>query len=132
MGIKAVKFLNSNANPLVAQKLLKKALGIYPDSYLAQSTLASVRTRMGLEEMAKAFKRQNLSKVVKLVNRDRDPQHMSYFFETMKGWYQTVMQWDDAQRLGELREFYASCSQVDSEHPLTIEIGLALRRLEEK
>lgn len=132
MGIKAVGLINSSVNPLVVQKLLKKALDIYPESHLAQSTLAEVRTRMGLDEMAKAFKRQNLSKVVKLVNRDRDPQHISYFFETMEGWLQTVMQWDDTQKLGALREFYERCCMVDRECPITITIGVELRRLEEK
>ena len=132
MGIKAVELINSNVNPLVAQKLLKKALDIYADSHLAQSTLADVRTRMGLDEMAKAFKQQNLSKVVKLVNRERDPQHISYFFDTMEGWFQSVMDWNDTQKLGALREFYESCCLVDRERPLTIEIGVELRRLEEK
>lgn len=132
MGIKAVKLITSNVNPLMAQRLLKKALDIYPDSHLAQSTLSDVRTKMGLDEMAKAFKRHNLSKVVKLVNHDRDPQHIDYFFDTMEQWFQTVMPWNDTQKLGELREFYESCCLVDRERPLTIEIGVELRRLEEK
>lgn len=132
MSIKAMKLLISNVNPLVVQKLLKKALGIFPDSHLAQNTLADVRTKMGLDEIAKAFKRQNLSRVVKLVNRDRDQQHISYFFDTMKEWFQTVMQWDDTQRLVELRDFYDHCCLVDRQHPLTIEIGVKLSRLEEK
>lgn len=132
MSIKAMKLLISNVNPLVVQKLLKKALDIYPDSHLAKNTLADVRTKMGLDEMAKAFKRQNLSRVVKLVNRDRDPQHINYFFDTMQGWFQTVMQWDDTQKLVELRDFYDICCLVDREHPLTIEIGVQLSRLEEK
>lgn len=132
IGIKAVELLNSGVSPAVAEKLLNTALRIYPDSHLAQSTLASVRSRMALDELAKAFKRQNLSKAVNVVNRNRDPRLIDYFFETIEIWFQTAMKWDAAPKLSALREFYESCYLVDRQRPLTIEIGAELRRLEEK
>jgi hypothetical protein len=132
MGIKAFELLKSNVNPAVAEKLLNKALGIYPESHLAQNVLSNVRRNMAFDELAKAFRRQNLSKAVNVVNRDRDPRHIDYFFETMADWFQTVMTWDHGEKLGSLREFYASCHLVDREHPLTAQIGAELRRLEEK
>jgi len=133
MSIKALELiLHSNVSPVVAEKLLRKAIGIYPDSHLAQSTLTDLKRRMSFDELAKAFKRQNLSKAVNVVNSDRDPRHIDYFFETMEHWYQSVMDWDPGEKLIALREFYGSCRLVDSEHPLTIEIGAELRHLEEK
>jgi tetratricopeptide (TPR) repeat protein len=132
MGLKAIELLNSHVNPAVAEKLLNKALCIYPDSPLAQSTLADVRSRMGLDELTKAFKRQNLSKAAKVVNCDRDPRLIEYFFETMEAWFQTATEWDAGQKLSALQEFYESCSLVDRKHPLTMEIGAELRRLEGK
>ena len=132
MSIKALELLNSKVNPTVARRLLNKALAIYPDSHLAQNTLADVRSTMGLDELAKALKRQNLSKAVNVVNRERDPRLIDYFFETIGIWCQTVTTWDMEEKLSTLREFYASCRLVDSERPLTIEIGAELRRLESK
>jgi tetratricopeptide (TPR) repeat protein len=132
MSIKALELLKSKVTPAVAQRLLSKALAIYPDSHLAQSSLVDVRSMMGLEELAKALKRQNLSKAVTVVNRNRDPRLIDYFFETIGIWYQTVTTWDTEQKLSTLREFHASCRSVDKERPLTIELGAELRRLESK
>jgi hypothetical protein len=132
MAIKAVELFNSNLNPVAAEKLLKKALAIYPDSRLAQTTLADVRHSMALDELGKAFKRQNVWKAAKLVNRDRDPRHIDFFFETMERWFQSVSTWQPRNQLPALRDFYGSCRLVDSEHPLTVEIGAEIRRLEEK
>jgi Tetratricopeptide repeat len=132
MSIKALELLNSKASPAVAQKLLNKALAIYPDSHLALSSLADVRSMKALDELSKALKRQNLSKAVTVVNRDRNPRLIDYFFETIEIWYQTVTTWDTEQKLSTLREFYVSCRSVDRERPLTIELGAELRRLESK
>jgi hypothetical protein len=132
MSIKALELLNSQATPAVAQRLLSKALAIYPDSHLAQSSLTDVRTMLGLDELTKVLKRQNLSKAVTVVNRNRDPRLIDYFFETIGIWYQTVTTWDTEQKLSTLREFYASCRSVDRERPLTLELGAELRRLESK
>jgi tetratricopeptide (TPR) repeat protein len=132
MSIKALELLHTKVNPVLAEKLLEKALRICPDSHLARSTLADVKRRMALDELAKAFKRQNLSKAVNVVNRDRDPRLVDYFFETMENWFESVRDWEPVEKLGALREFYASCRLVDKEQPLIIKLSAEIRRLEEK
>lgn len=132
MGIKAMELLDNHVRLETVEKLLQKALTLFPGAQLAQTTLAEVRSIKGLKELDLAFKRQNLAKAVNIVIRSRDPRHIEYFFDTMEAWFETVKDWDEKLRLSELREFYQGCCRVDEEHPLTLEIGAELRALEEK
>lgn len=130
MGIKAVELLNSGVNKNIVKKLLGNALEIYPQSELAQSTLAELRNRMEFDELSKAFQRQNLSKAVQIINRSRNPTQIQYFFETMEAWYESTRHWDHSERLTALWEFYQSCRLVDPDHPLTLELAGELEPLE--
>jgi hypothetical protein len=132
MGIKALELLDNQASLEIVEKLMQKALTIFPGAQLAQTTLAEVRSIKGLKELGLAFKRQNLAKAANLVIRSKDPQQVNYFFDTMAEWLETVRDWDEKLRLSELREFYQSCCRVDETHPLTREIGAELRAMEEK
>ncbi len=132
MGIKASELLKNRASLEMVEKLMQKALTIFPNSQLAQTTLAEVRSTKEAQELSMAFKRQNIAKAVNIVTRSRDPEHIQYFFDTMERWLEQVRGWDEKLRLGELREFYSGCCRVDEMHPVTLEIGAELRALERK
>jgi tetratricopeptide (TPR) repeat protein len=132
MGVKALELLENRASLEIVEKLMQKALTIFPEAQLAQTTLAEVKSRKGLQELSLAFKRQSIAKAVKIVTHSRDPDQIEYFFDTMEQWLEQVRGWDEKLRLGELREFYDGCCRVDKMHPVTLEIGAELRALERK
>ena len=131
MGLKAEQLLGDHVRLEVVEKLLKKALTIFPDAEQAKTLLAEVKVLAGLRDISLAFKRQNLAKAVNIVNQSRHPEHISYFFKTMEGWFETVMTWERKLKLRDLRDFYHTCSQVDDTHPLTLKIGAELRSMEQ-
>lgn len=90
MGIKAVAMMNRGSNLAVAEKLLERALELFPDSALAVSTLEAVEERRLGSDIEKAFKRQNPLRAAKLVLLSKNPDNRAYFFETMTLWYQDI------------------------------------------
>jgi tetratricopeptide (TPR) repeat protein len=129
MGIKAVGMLNRGSNPAVVEKLLERALDIFPNSELAGSILDAVEERRLGKDIEKAFKRQNPLRAAKLVLSSDDPDNRQYFFETMELWYQDIQALDPAIKRGVLAEIQESCRLVDGTHPLTRRIEGELQEL---
>ena len=130
MGIKAVAMLNRGSSLAVAEKLLERALELFPDSELAGSTLEAVEERRLGNDIEKAFKRQNPLRAAKLVLLSNDPGNRAYFFETMTLWHQDIQASGQAMKRGALTEIHESCRLVDATHPLTRRIADDLAGLE--
>ncbi|MCG6859718.1 MAG: hypothetical protein LJE70_00280, partial [Chromatiaceae bacterium] len=130
MGIRAVGMLNRGSNPTVVEKLLERALAIFPDSELAGTTLDAVKERLLGKDIEKAFKRQNPLRAARLVLRSDDPGNRQYFFETIELWYQDILSSDPAMKRGALTELHESCRLVDTAHRLTQRIARDLQELE--
>jgi tetratricopeptide (TPR) repeat protein len=129
MAIKAVGMLNRGSNPTVVEKLLERALDIFPDSELAGSTLDAVEERRLGKDIEKAFKRQNPLRAAKLTLGSDDPDNRRYFFETMELWYQDIQALEPVTKRGALTELQESCRLVDRTHPLTRRIQAELQEL---
>jgi hypothetical protein len=129
MGIKAVAMLNRGSNPAVVEKLLERAVDIFPDSELAGTTLDAVEERRLGKEIEKAFKRQNPLRAAKLVLLSDDPGSRQYFFDTMELWYQEIQTWGPDTKRGALIEIHESCRLVDTTHPLIYRVEDALEEL---
>jgi tetratricopeptide (TPR) repeat protein len=132
MSVQAIQLRSTGVSTTTAEKLLNRALAIYPESHLAQTTLQEMQKTAYFEQINKAFKQQNLARAANIIDRSGDPELIDYFFETVDRWHQQVEQWDKQDRLGALREFYTACYRVDRHHPLTTEIGRDLAMLEKQ
>lgn len=126
MGIKAVALLNRGANLDVAQKLLERALAIFPASELAGTTLDQLEERRLGEDINKAFKRNNPQRAARLVRGSSDPRNRDYFFKTIEHWYQAALGMKQPARTALLVELRDSCRIVDEDHPLMGQIAIAL------
>jgi len=129
MAIKAVALLNRGSNPAVVEKLLERALAIFPDSELAGTNLHAIEERRLGKDIEKAFKRQNPLRAAKLVLLSDDPHNREYFFETMELWYRDIQASDSTMKRGGLIEIHESCRLVDATHPLTLRIEDDLEEL---
>ncbi len=132
MSAQAVQLLNAGVSTSTAEKLLNRALAIYPESDLAKGTLQKVQKAIYFEQFNKAFKQHNLTRAANIVQRSGDPELVDVFFETIELLHQQAEQWDDRVKRTALREFYTACYQVDRHHPVTIEIGSDLEILEQQ
>lgn len=132
MSIQAIQLRSTGVSTTTAEKLLTRALAIYPESQLAQTTLQEIKKQAYYEQIDKAFKQQHLAKAVTIVQRSGDPELMDLFFETIERWHQQIASWNDRDKLEALRDFYTHCYQVDRYHPVTLEIGSALEALEKR
>ena len=129
MAIRAVGMLNRGSNPAVVEKLLVRALELFPASELAGTTLDAVdERRLGLD-IEKAFKRQKPLRAAKLVLQSDDPGSRQYFFEIMELWYRNTLTWSPDSKRGGLVEIHESCRLVDPAHPLTRRIAGDLEEL---
>ncbi len=117
-------------NTETAEKRLKKALTIYPDSHQAKSLLTEVHQVQTLQRMGKALKSGDEVKATNIARKSTDPEVRGYFFKTMERWRQDLATDEKAERIVTLREMYENCSSVDSEHPTTLNIADDLKRLE--
>jgi len=129
MGIKAVALLNRGSNPAVVEKLLERALTLFPDSELAGTTWHAIEERRLGQDIEKAFKRQNPLRAAKLARLSDDPDNRAYFFETMELWYRDIQASDPKMKRGGLIEIHQSCRLVDATHPLTLRIHGDLEEL---
>ncbi|NEX22980.1 hypothetical protein G3480_22210 [Thiorhodococcus mannitoliphagus] len=129
MGIKAVAMLNRGINPAIAQKLLERALEIFPESELAGSTLDALEERRIGKDIEKAFKRQNSLRAAKLVLTSNDPGNRDFFFENMELWYHQAQQMERPMRAALLAEVHESCRLVDVSHSLTRKVADAISEL---
>jgi len=130
MGIKAVGMLNRGSSLAVAEKLLERALDIFPDAELAATTLDAIEERRLGDDIGKAFKRQNPLRAAKLVLGSDNPNNRSYFFEIIELWYQDILAAEQAVQRGAMSEIYEAAALVDATHPLTHRIKVALDQLE--
>ena len=130
MSMQAIHLRTLGVSTAKAGKLLDRALAICPESQLAKTTWQEMHRATHFDQINKAFKRQNLPRAVNVIHQSGDPELVDYFFETIESYHEQVQEWDRPSRLGALREFYTSCAQVDPHHPLTLELGSELGRLE--
>lgn len=126
MGIKAVAMLNRGANPAVVQKLLERALAIFPESEMAQSTMESLEERQLGDDIEKAFKRQNPLRAARLARNSKDLHNRDFFFSAMDVWYQQALRMKESAKAVLLDELHESCLMVDPSHPLTSKIANAI------
>jgi tetratricopeptide (TPR) repeat protein len=129
MGIKAVRMLNRGSSPTVVEKLLERALELFPDSELVGTTLDAIAERRLLDDVAKAFRRQNPLRAAQLVQLSNDPDSHQYFFETLELWYREIQTSGLDDKRGALTEIHESCRLVNPAHPLTHRIEDALWEL---
>ncbi|MCP4697933.1 MAG: hypothetical protein GY862_13935 [Gammaproteobacteria bacterium] len=132
LGIKAVILRNQGLNRAAFEKQLQRALSIYPDSEMARTALERSQTARSFDEINKAFKQQNLGKAVDIIARNRDPELIDYFFETVERWFDQSETWDKKDRLAALHDFHRHCCYVNKKHPLTEEIADEIKLLEDK
>jgi tetratricopeptide (TPR) repeat protein len=129
MGIKAVSMLNQGASLGPVRKLLERALDIYPESELAETTLDALEERLLGDDIAKAFKRQNPLRAARLVSTSEDPSHREYFFNTLEVWFQDVLGEEESLQISFLAELLECCLIVDENHPLARAIADELEEL---
>ncbi len=132
MSQKAIGLSVKGVSETTVEKLLTRALRIYPESHFAQITLDKIRQHKNIDRLNSAFKKQNLTKAANIVNQSNDPELVDYFFETVEKWNDQVEAWDRDERLAALRDFYNNCYYVNKNHPLTIEINAKIKQLERR
>lgn len=130
MSIQAVQWRNAGMNTAAAERLFKRALSMDPESELAKTNLLRLQKDICWEQVDKAMKQHNLNKAATLLEASGEPELLDLFFESIELFYEQVQNWDRAEKLEVLREFYAACYRLDREHDLTYELGRELARWE--
>jgi hypothetical protein len=130
MSIQAVQWRNAGMNTAASERLFKRALSMDPESELAKTNLLRLQKDICWEQVDKAMKQHNLNKAATLLEASGEPELLDLFFESIELFYEQVQNWDRAEKLEVLREFYAACYRLDREHDLTYELGRELARWE--
>jgi len=122
--------LGRGINLATAEKRLKKALAIYPDSHQAKSLLTDLRQVQTIKRMGKAIKSGDEAKAANIARNSTNPAVKGYFFKTMEQWRHDLATEDITTQIDALRTMYENCRSIDRGHPTTVAIAADLKRLE--
>jgi tetratricopeptide (TPR) repeat protein len=119
----AILLHNQGVGDKAVERILTRALAIYPESHLAGNTLRELEHARIHAQFAKAMRQQNLAKATDIVLRTDSSELRDHFFQALRQWLEQAQNWDRESKQAILHEMSQQAVRVDPEHPVTLEIA---------
>lgn len=131
MGNKAQQLLqNRKRNVQTIEGLLDRADAIHANNEMVKSAREDLHRATTFDQVSKALQKHSMDRAAHIALASDDPEIKRMFFKAMGSWTQQVLGLEPEARLAELRIFHRSCLILDPGHPVTLDIGDMLNRLE--